>query len=82
MNAFLSAIGTVKQYEGISCINSTRFSVLSLLQKLQPKGYPSACASLNIPWNLSITKTINEIQDTTNGQGTWQQFHSELVWAK
>ena len=33
-------------------------------------------------WNLSITASINEIQSTASGQGTFQLFHLQIIWAK
>ena len=72
MNATLSEIGTVEKYKGIACRDSTQWCVLSGLQNLQSTGDPSACGSLRIPRNLSITTAINEIQDTAHGKVIWQ----------
>ena len=40
-------------------------------QNLQPKVYTLSFGYLHIPWTLSITTRINEIQSTASGQGTW-----------
>ena len=82
INAVLSEIRTVEKYESITCRISTRWCGLSWLQKLQSKGYLSACGYLYIVWNLSITTTINEMQSTVSGQDTCQWFNLKLIWAK
>ena len=74
--AVLLAIVTLGQYSGITCSSSTILCVLSLILKNQPTGNPSACGSLNITWNISVTTTINEIQEIARGKITckWIQI--------
>ena len=52
-----------------------------VLKTFNPKE-PSPFGSLHIPLNISITTSINEIQDTASGQGTCQLFHLKFIWAK
>ena len=33
----------------------------------------------NIPWNISITTTINENQDTSCVQVIWKWFHLKII---
>ena len=61
---------------------STRWCVLSVLQNLQSTGDSSSCVYLHIPWNISVTTTINEIQDTYCGQVTWKLFHLQIICSK
>ena len=82
MNAVLSEIVTVEKYEGTTCRISTRWSVLSGLQKLQSTGYTSAYGYFHIPCNLSKVTTINEIQDTASGKVTRKLFYLQLIRAK
>ena len=56
--------------------------MLSGLKNIKSTGYPSKSGPLNIPWTLSITTTINEIQNTSRGQVTCQLFHLKFIWAK
>ena len=78
MNAVLSAIGKVGKYEDIHFSSSTIWCVLSGIKNLHSTGYLSSCGSLHIPWNFSITTSINEIQSTALGKSIWQWFHLKI----
>ena len=56
--------------------------MLSVIQDLQPKLDLSPFGSLHITCNLSIATSINKIQSISSGQGTWQLFHVQYIWAK
>ena len=72
----------MRNHEIITCSISTIWCVLSGLENPQSKVYPLPFGSLHIPWNLSITTSINEIQATAIGQVTWKLFHPQLICDK